>query len=218
MNGYINQGVVPEHLTTGAIHFHETHQADIAKVCCELFQQLPDDSRVMAPTKALVSQINKLVQEAVNNDSKLLEFEIYGERLFLSLKLGDVILFTQNHYEKNIQNGTLGTLTSVDQCDENYGEVTLDTGEKIDITQSLLDCMELGYAITLHKAQGSQFPRVIVALNKSRIVDRAWLYTAVTRAESEIHLVGSKEDLMSIIQAPSKRFCRRSYLLELLRH
>ncbi|MCG9578178.1 ATP-binding domain-containing protein [Vibrio tubiashii] len=43
--------------------------------------------------------------------------------------------------------------------------------------------MELGYAITLHKAQGSQFPRIIIALQNGRIVDRAWLYTAITRAE-----------------------------------
>jgi exodeoxyribonuclease V alpha subunit len=50
--------------------------------------------------------------------------------------------------------------------------------------------MQLGYAITLHKAQGSQFPRVIIALQKGKIVDRASLYTAVTRVESEHHIVG----------------------------
>ena len=56
-------------LSTGAIHFHETSKTDIAEVCCELYQQSPDNSRVMAPTKALVSEINKLTQQAVNPDS-----------------------------------------------------------------------------------------------------------------------------------------------------
>ena len=47
----INQGIVPEKLSTGAIHFHETAKSDIAQACCELYQQSPENSRVMAPTK-----------------------------------------------------------------------------------------------------------------------------------------------------------------------
>lgn len=76
--------------------------------------------------------------------------------------------------------------------------------------------MELGYAITLHKAQGSQFPRIIVALQKGKIVDRAWLYTAITRAESEIHIVGSQNDFRHTIEQPSNSYCRNSYLVDLL--
>ncbi|MDY6884000.1 MAG: AAA family ATPase, partial [Pseudomonadota bacterium] len=49
----INQGIVPEKLSTGAIHFHETTKSNIARVCCDLYQQSPENSRVMAPTKAL---------------------------------------------------------------------------------------------------------------------------------------------------------------------
>ena len=212
----INQGVMPEQLSTGAIHFHETSKTDIAKVCCELYQQSPDNSRVMAPTKALVSEINKLTQQAVNPDSTTLEFEINGDKFFLPLRMNDAVLFTQNHYDKGIQNGSLGMLTNIKSSGDSYGEVTLDTGEKIEITQSVLDCMELGYAITLHKAQGSQFPRIIIALQKGRIVDRAWLYTAITRAESEIHIVGSRDDMKRITEAPSHSHKRNSYLKALL--
>jgi exodeoxyribonuclease V alpha subunit len=141
---------------------------------------------------------------------------MHGESYFQNLRLNDVILFTQNHYDKGIQNGSLGILTSVESSDESYGEVTLDTGENIEITQSVLDCMELGYAITLHKAQGSQFPRIIIALKKGRIVDRAWLYTAITRAESEIHIIGSEYDLKNITEMPSNTHKRNSYLADLL--
>jgi exodeoxyribonuclease V alpha subunit len=213
----INQGIVPEKLSTGAIHFHETKKADIAKVCCELYQQSPENSRVMAPTKALVADINKLAQEAVNPNGDRLEFEVHGERFFQNLRLNDAILFTQNHYDKGIQNGSLGMLTSVESSGESYGEVTLDTGDKVEITQSVLDCMELGYAITLHKAQGSQFPRIIIALQKGKIVDRAWLYTAITRAEAEIHIVGSSDELRVITESHSNSHKRNSYLVELLR-
>ena len=213
----INQGIVPEKLSTGAIHFHETTKSNIARVCCDLYQQSPENSRVMAPTKALVADINKLAQEAVNPNGNRLEFEMHGERFFQCLRLNDAILFTQNHYDKGIQNGSLGTLTSVQSSGESYGEVTLDMGDKVEITQSVLDCMELGYAITLHKAQGSQFPRIISALQKGRIVDRAWLYTAITRAESEIHIVGSPDDLRVITETHSNSHKRNSYLVELLR-
>jgi exodeoxyribonuclease V alpha subunit len=109
----INQGTVPKQLTTGAIHFHEKNKSDIAQACCELYQQSPDNSRVMAPTKALVADINKLTQEAVNPDGKMLKFEMHGEQLFQNMRLNDVILFTQNHYDKGIQNGSLGRLRSL---------------------------------------------------------------------------------------------------------
>jgi len=212
----INQGVMPDQLSTGAIHFHETSKTDIAKVCCELYQESPESSRVMAPTKALVTEINKLIQQAVNPNSDSLEFEINGDKFFLPLRMNDEVLFTQNHYDKGIQNGSLGMLTNAKPSGDSYGEVTLDTGEKVEITQSVLDCMELGYAITLHKAQGSQFPRIIIALQNGRIVDRAWLYTAITRAESEIHIVGSSDDMKQITEAPSHSHKRNSYLKELL--
>ncbi|MGE6568149.1 AAA family ATPase [Shewanella vesiculosa] len=213
----INQGKVPKQLTTGAIFFHETDKKNIAQVCCNLYQQSPENSRVMAPTKALVAEINKLTQEAVNHSGSMLEFEMNGEQFFQLLRLNDTILFTQNHYDKGIQNGSLGVLTSVETSGDNYGEVTLDTGDKIEVTQTVLDCMELGYAITLHKAQGSQFSRVIIALQKGRIVDRAWLYTAITRAEHEIHIVGAKNDFKAITEASSHSNRRNSYLVELLK-
>ncbi|MDD8059219.1 AAA family ATPase [Shewanella metallivivens] len=213
----INQGIVPEKLSTGAIHFHETTKSDIAQVCCDLYQQSPENSRVMAPTKALVADINKLIQESINHDGCLLEFKINGELFFQNLRLNDSILFTQNIYDKGIQNGSLGVLTSVESSGESYGEVTLDTGDKIEVTQAVLDCMELGYAITLHKAQGSQFPCIIIALLKGRIVDRAWLYTAITRAETEIHIVGTEADFRAITEAPSHSHRRNSYLIELLK-
>ncbi|GAB3530694.1 AAA family ATPase [Photobacterium alginatilyticum] len=213
----INLGEVPKQLSTRAIYFHEADKKDIASTCCDLYKQSPSSSRVMAPTKALVKGINKQIQEAVNPDGQRLEFEIHGDRFFLGLKLNDAILFTQNHYDKGIQNGSLGTLTNADAVGDSYGEVTLDTGEKVEITQSVLDCIELGYAITLHKAQGSQFPRIIIALQTGKIVDRAWLYTALTRAESEIHIVGSAEDLRQITERPSNAHGRNSYLVELLK-
>jgi len=213
----INQGKVPEKLTTGNIHFHQTQEKDIVDVCCELYSQAPFDSRIIAPSKALVSEINKLTQDLVNPDGERLEFNMDGERQFVNYKLNDVIMFTQNHYDKDIRNGSLGTLSSVESDDESFGEITLDTAKTLKIDQIILDCIQLGYAITLHKAQGSQFKRVIIAIPKSNIIDRAWIYTAITRAEMETHVVGDAQNLKSFIETPSKSHLRNSYLLNLLR-
>lgn len=215
----INAGVVPNQLSTGAITFHETDNDQIPATCEALFQSSPSNSRIMGATKRMVAEINQRVQQSLNPSGQRIEFELYGESFFLDLRLNDTVLFTQNHYDKGIQNGSLGRLVCVDTVEGEeriFGKVELDIGDTVDLTQSLLDSMELGYCITLHKAQGSQFPRVIIALQKGRIVDRAWLYTAITRAEAEVHIVGSSQTFKSITQAPSHSHKRQSYLKDLL--
>ncbi|XOV78082.1 MAG: ATP-binding domain-containing protein [Aestuariibacter sp.] len=93
----------------------------------------------------------------------------------------------------------------------------MDTNDKILINESVLDCMELGYAITLHKAQGSQLLRIIIALQTSSILDRTWPYSAITRAEMEVHIVGSRTDFVSVTKNASNANQKMSYLSELLR-
>ena len=212
----INEGIVPENINTGAITFHQTFKDKIAEVCTKLFQSSPANSRIIGGTRAMVAEINNLTQNAVNSDGERLEFELHGEKFFRDLRKDDAILFTKNNYDKGIQNGSLGVLSSVESTGDSYGTVVLDTGDSIEITEAVLDCMELGYGITLHKAQGSQFPRIIIALQKGRIVDRAWLYTAITRAEIEIHIVGSEKDFREIIKLQSNAQKRNSYLHDLL--
>jgi exodeoxyribonuclease V alpha subunit len=214
-------------LSSGKIFFHETAVNNIEQKCCELYSKSDIESRVVAPTKKLVSEINNNIQSSINADGALLEFNLYGQNRFLNIKIGDAVLFTKNHCHIGVQNGTLGTLTSVSPFETEsedssqkasyFGKITLDTGEEININEDLLDCIELGYAITLHKAQGSQFPRIIIALKPGKIVDRAWLYTAITRAETEVHIVGSRKDIKAIIETPSNVSKRNSYLVRLLK-
>lgn len=217
----INQGIVPEQLSMGSVYFHETPRDTVAQRCTALFTEAPEGSRILGATKALVADINQRVQEAVNPGGKRMEFEVHGERFFRELRQGDTVLFTQNNHDAGIQNGSLGTLISSDASEDDFGAthfgvVQLDTGSEVVLTQAIQESMELGYCITLHKAQGSQFPRVIIALQQGRIVDRAWLYTAITRAESEVHIVGSASELSAITQAPSFAHKRLSYLEQLL--
>ena len=56
--------------------------------------------------------------------------------------------------------------------------------------EEMLDDLELGYAITVHKAQGSQWKRILIPIVPTRNLDRSMLYTAVTRAQNQVIMVG----------------------------
>jgi exodeoxyribonuclease V alpha subunit len=68
--------------------------------------------------------------------------------------------------------------------------VEWDDGISRPLTESMLDDLELAYAITIHKSQGSQWPRIIVALTKNKLLDRTLVYTAITRAQKQVVIVG----------------------------
>ena len=216
----INRGEMPPSLSVGAITFHETPPQKVVDKCKSLYAESPYNTQIIGATKALVGEVNRECQKLINPDGERLQFRLHGDEFFLDIRVGDPILFTRNNYNIGIQNGSLGVLSSTERDtqdgQETFGIVTLDTGENISITDEVFDCMELGYGITLHKAQGSQFPRIIVAVQKGRILDRAWLYTAITRAEAEIHIVGQASDFSSIVKSVSNATRRASFLKELL--
>lgn len=218
----INKGQIPSSLTTGVITFHDVEFDHVADTCVELYKQSPSQSRVVAPTNALVDKINAQCQRELNPDGKRLVFDIDGQHFQDDLYQNDPVLFTQNNYDAGVQNGSLGKLINIEQTDGHLGMVKIadfedENQEFIPLTQALLLSLKAGYAITLHKAQGSQFPRVIVALSRGSNLDRAWLYTAITRAETEIHIVGPKEKLFSAIKNQSNASQRKTYLQELLK-
>lgn len=216
----INRGEVPPSLSVGAITFHETPPERLVDKCKTLYAESAHNTQIIGATKALVGELNVESQRLINPGGQRLEFTLHGDDFYLDLRVGDPILFTRNNYNIGIQNGSLGLLSSaernVQDGQKTFGIVTLDTGEEIAITEDVFDCMELGYAITLHKAQGSQFPRIIVVVQKGRISDRAWLYTAITRAEIEVHIVGQVSDFATIAKSVSNANLRASFLRELL--
>lgn len=216
----VRDGIVPLELTTGHITFHETADIDVTQKCVDLYAESPSNSRIVGATYRSqvggLDAMNSICQQLCNPDGEMLTIKHQGEMQFVRIRKGDQILFVKNNYEKGVRNGSLGTLTSVEHTDDCYGTVTLDTNEEIALDAELFDMIKLGYAISLHKAQGSQFPRIIIALTNSRIVDRSWLYTAITRAETEVHIVGQKKHFESVIKNESTASKRKSNLVALL--
>jgi exodeoxyribonuclease V alpha subunit len=118
---------------------------------------------------------------------------------------GEPVIWTVNNYELGLMNGSLGTVVSA--VDPEVLVVDWD-GVKIPIPFESWRDMEHAYAITCHKAQGSQFHRVIVPVLPSRLLDRTLLYTAVTRAQQQVVLIGNRQAFEAAIIGtpnPSRR-------------
>jgi exodeoxyribonuclease V alpha subunit len=91
---------------------------------------------------------------------------------------------------------------ATEDSDTCYGHILWDDGVKREITQDLLPNLELAYAITVHKSQGSQFKRIIIPVRRSRLLDRNLLYTAITRAQTQVILVGDIAAARKAVEAP----------------
>ncbi|MFK0574005.1 AAA family ATPase, partial [Endozoicomonas sp.] len=127
----------------------------------------------------------------------------------IELLLGDPILVTSNNYDENadVRNGDLGVITAVYDVPDENGAVAMSeiNGGCIAITPDLLDKMQLGYAITIHKSQGSQWPTCFVVLppEAGHMMDQTLLYTAATRPEERLVLMGSGR----VIRKAGEREC-----------
>lgn len=180
-----------------------------------------------AGTKAL----NELCQERFTREQSAVkrwndEFECVEHCGF---HLGDAVLCTRNLWTKGLQNGSLGTLVQVEDVprpifDEQGNEVgkalawvEWDDGVRRPLTDDMLDDVELGYAITVHKAQGSQWRRIIVPVTNSRLLDRTLLYTAITRAQRQVLLVGDVEAAQQATLVPPRASTRKVALDHTLR-
>ncbi|MDR1595492.1 MAG: ATP-dependent RecD-like DNA helicase [Puniceicoccales bacterium] len=105
-------------------------------------------------------------------------------------RIGDKVIQTKNNYEKNIFNGDLGRITHLDGDD--CSAIVNFSGETVSLSRNNLSDMNLAYAISIHKSQGSEFPIVVIALMKQHYVmlHRNLLYTAITRGKNKVFIVG----------------------------
>lgn len=184
------------------------------------------DIQVITPSKkgeAGTQNLNKLLQDALNPaDSKKSQITVAG-RVF---RVGDKVMQIKNNYniewespaEKGtgIFNGDIGVLTEINMSS---GVVTVNFDGKVaHIPGEYLSELELAYAITVHKSQGSEFKAVVFpAINiVPNLAYRNLLYTAVTRARDMLVTVGSAEMINAMTQndKKAKRYSALSHFLK----
>lgn len=217
----VSQGKLPRKLSNRDVHFHECEPEDIAKICLDIYSKDPENSRITGAVYkpkdeiAGINKLNEICQHSFNSESKNLEFEVLNGLQHLDIKLNDPIIFERNYYNHGIQNGTLGKLIELPGNTE-FGKVIIDTDEEVELTYQLLESIKMAYCISLHKAQGSQFPVVIVPVRNYQPVDRNWLYTAITRAKKQVHLVGPVDDFVKGIAKEGANIKRQTALKKFL--
>lgn len=113
---------------------------------------------------------------------------------------GEPVLHLTNNYQRGLFNGSLGTVRSIDRKER--GMVAVFDGEEHSFAAEDLIDLALGYALTCHRAQGSEADHVIVALPESRLLDPSWIYTAVTRARRSVVIVGEEKTLRDALRRP----------------
>ena len=163
------------------------------------------DVQVLAPMHkgvAGVANLNAALQAALNPHRPGLK-AISGE-----YRPGDKLIQLRNNYDKNLFNGDIGTVVSVDLT---KGTLVADfDGEKHTFERGEFGDTALAYAISIHKSQGSEYPVVIVPLLKAHFVmlQRNLIYTAITRGRKKVFIVGEPAAYgMAVRNAESKLRC-----------
>jgi exodeoxyribonuclease V alpha subunit len=134
--------------------------------------------------------LNEKLQEALTPARPGLPERRYGGRVY---RVGDKVTQLRNNYDKKVFNGSVGVVTGL-SLEEQELRVFMDETEEITYSFDELDEITHAYAVTIHRAQGSEYPCVVVPLTTSAwlMLQRNLLYTAVTRAKRLVVLVGSK--------------------------
>ncbi len=156
-----------------------------------------DDIQVLCPMyrgTVGANNFNEALQNALNPDGDPLP---RGGRSFRS---GDKVMQIRNNYDKEVFNGDIGRISSVDPVDQ---VVTVEFPERIVKYESAdLNELVLAYAITVHKSQGSEYNVVVTPIHTQHymMLQRNLLYTAITRAKKLVVLVGTKKALAIAIR------------------
>jgi exodeoxyribonuclease V alpha subunit len=149
-----------------------------------------EDIQVLTPMhRGLLGSLslNAELQALLNPEGESL---VRGSRLY---RVGDKVMQIRNNYELEVFNGDIGRVTSIDAADREVRvrfderEVTYDTAD--------LDELVLGYACSIHKSQGSEYPVVVLPVHTQHYVmlQRNLLYTGITRGRKLVVLVGSRK-------------------------
>ena len=148
-----------------------------------------------------VRLLNVTLQAVLNPapESGAVEVERFGWRY----RAGDKVMQTENDYERDVFNGDVGRIVSIDPGAEQM-TIAFD-GRPVQYRFSDLDRLMLAYAVTVHKSQGSEYPAVVIPITTHHYVmlRRNLLYTAITRGRQLVVIVGQKWALQKAVEEAS---------------
>ena len=148
-------------------------------------------------TETGANALNAVLRDVINPACPFSQEVEYGKRIF---REGDKVMQVKNH--EHISNGDIGYITKiVTGSGETTVFVDYGEGRVAEYDSSELDLLDLGYACTIHKSQGSEFKSVIINLQTAHYImlTRPLLYTAITRGKERVTIVGERKALCMAI-------------------
>lgn len=182
----------------------------------------PLDIQVLTPMrKGLlgVERLNTILQQYMNPPEPKKAEKEYGDKIF---RVGDKVMQIRNNYQleweistkyglvvdrgEGVFNGDMGRITDINTYTETI-QVEFEEKKKVNYSFQLLEELELAYAVTVHKSQGSEYPAVVIPLLQGprQLYHRNLIYTAVTRARKCVTIVGCDETLQEMIRNTSEQ-------------
>lgn len=196
-NGMIRQG-----LYSDTVKKYDLADYDAQEAMHELLSNFDNDTLILCGYNHTRRKLNNHIRSALGFESP-------------SPQSADRVICLRNNHRKNIFNGMLGTILSINKINDEWYDAEIQMDDEEDIYKSLFstkqfeansalnitdkrsqimrgDLFDFGYALTVHKAQGSQAKRVILFEERFKQMNddewKRWLYTAVTRAEEELYI------------------------------
>lgn len=183
-----------------------------------------NDIQILAPSKKSlwgIVNINDLCQKELNKNPNLIKI---NNRIF---KLGDKVMQVRNNYEleslnpdnfdDGVYNGDIGRIIDIDKNMESL-KVEFYDGNIVSYKKEDVKDLDLSYAITIHKSQGSEFDCVLIPMMPASfmLLNRNLLYTAITRAKKLVILLGEKKILKQMVRNnnESKRLTNLSFWIK----
>ena len=194
--------------------------AQIESTVQQVYEALGGDGadysmQILSITKADLGGVNSL-NAALHNRYRQMgepvncldaEFGTVGARTLerVSLKVGDLVIFTENDYDLDLRNGSLGKIISALPAEELDDPCCVCDFEGMEyhLNSRQMQALNHAYSITVHKSQGSQFKRIILPIRASRLLDQTLIYTAVTRGVEQVVLIGDEDACLAAIKAPA---------------
>lgn len=157
--------------------------------------------------------LNEILQKYINPPLESKAEHVYGENVY---RVGDKVMQIKNNYNleweivssygitaergMGVFNGDIGIITDISNNNKNL-TVEFDDGKKVVYPFSDLDELELAYAVTIHKSQGSEYPAVVMPLlgGPRPLLNRNLLYTGVTRAKKCVTILGSRDTIKLMV-------------------
>jgi exodeoxyribonuclease V alpha subunit len=185
------------------ISFIDVGQDCLAATLDQVVASLGDPSDVLVVTATIggvagVESVNERLHRRHVSRGREELVGFFGRRF----SVGEPVISLKNDYKAGLFNGLLGRVVAI-HLDERAVDVLFDgDSEPKRLGDEHLVDLDLAYAVSCHKCQGSSARRVVIPVYGSRLLDRSWLYTAITRAEEQVVLVGDRNVFAEAVAKP----------------